>query len=128
MGTVKLAANSFPDELRNATILIMGDNQGAVSCVNNLRSPVLAINQELQRLFRVSCFLQCDVLATWVPHNLLGAADRTSYRENQMLPIGGSTPTCIIKYASGSKLDQMLTYLVWILIIQLAGYIRLGVV
>jgi hypothetical protein len=78
VGTVELAANSFPDELRNATILITGDNQGAVSCVNNLRSPVLAINQELQRLFRISCSLRCDVLATWVPRDLLGAADALS--------------------------------------------------
>lgn len=43
-----------------------------------MRSPILAINQELQRLFRISCSLQCDVLATWVPRTLLGAADALS--------------------------------------------------
>jgi hypothetical protein len=86
VGTVELAASSFPDELRNATILITGNNQGAISCVNNLRSPVLTINQELHRLFRISCSLQCDVLATW--YHIFFLERQMPYRENQMLPIG----------------------------------------
>lgn len=78
VGTVELAANSLPDELKRSTILITGNNQGAVACVNNLRSPVPAINFELQQLFRISCDLLCDVLATWLPRNLLSKVDALS--------------------------------------------------
>lgn len=78
VGAVQVAANSFPDLLRGSAILITGDNQGAVSCINNPRSPVQPINQALQRLFNITSALRCDVLAKWVPWEQLQEADDLS--------------------------------------------------
>jgi hypothetical protein len=78
MGAVQVAANFFPDLLRGSAILITGNNQGAVWCINNLRSPVQPINQALQRLFDITSALRCDVLAKWVPREQLQEADDLS--------------------------------------------------
>jgi hypothetical protein len=78
VGVVKMAAQTWPDELMGSSIVIIGDNQGAVSCIINLRSPVADINQALQELFIISSRLHCDILARWVPRDKLAAADALS--------------------------------------------------
>jgi hypothetical protein len=42
-----IAAQQFPHVLREAAILIQGNKQGAISAVNNLRSPIEEINKDL---------------------------------------------------------------------------------
>lgn len=44
VGAISLAAKAYPSELAGSSILVTGDNQGAVSCIKNLRSPVAEIN------------------------------------------------------------------------------------
>jgi hypothetical protein len=51
IGAVSLAAKSHPSELTGSSILVTGDNQGAVSCINNLRSLCL---RSIRRF--ASCF------------------------------------------------------------------------
>lgn len=78
MGAVELAAQAASEQLRGASLLITGDNQGAVSCVNNLRSPVHAINEAIRKLFSISAMMQCDILAKWVPRDSIKEADALS--------------------------------------------------
>jgi hypothetical protein len=78
VGTVSIAAEAKPESLAGSSILITGDIQGAVSCINNLRSPVKDINEALRGLFRVSSELNCNVLARWVPRERLTEADSLS--------------------------------------------------
>jgi hypothetical protein len=78
VGAVKMAAQVRPNELAGSSIVITGDNQGAVSCINNLRSPVAEINEALRELFNISSNLHCDILARWVPRDKLAAADALS--------------------------------------------------
>jgi hypothetical protein len=66
VGAVQTAAEVWPQLLTRASILITGDNQGAISCINKLRSPVPQINPALRKLFDISTRLHCDVLAQWV--------------------------------------------------------------
>jgi hypothetical protein len=78
VGAVGVAAESFPSLLSDSSILVTGDNQGAVSCINNLMSPVPAVNEALRDLFWISLELHRDVLARWVPRENLAAADALS--------------------------------------------------
>jgi hypothetical protein len=78
VGAVKVAAATWPHLLCGSSILVTRDNQGAVSCINNLRRPVPDINEALRELFRVSSKLHCDVLARWVPREKLAVADALS--------------------------------------------------
>lgn len=78
VGAVELAAQAALGQLSGASLLITGDNQGAVSCVNNLRSPVPAINDAIRRLFDISARLQCDILACWVLRDSIAEADALS--------------------------------------------------
>jgi hypothetical protein len=55
-----------------------GDNQGAISAINNLRSPVKEINEVLQRIFRLCTENGFDVLAKWIPRDNLSHADALS--------------------------------------------------
>jgi hypothetical protein len=78
VAAVEVVAGSFPDSLRGSSVLVTGDIQGAVSCINILRSPVLEINQALRRLFDLCVATQCDVQAQWVPRELIDEADAVS--------------------------------------------------
>jgi hypothetical protein len=101
VGAVEVAATSFPDLLRGLAILIIGNNQGAISCINNLRSPISEINQALQRLFNLASSLWCDVMAKWVPQDLLQDAD--ALLELLTRPTGIFPLYYTIKSASASK-------------------------
>jgi hypothetical protein len=78
VGAVSLAVETYPSELAGSSILVIGDNQGAVSCINNLRSPVAEINQALRELFAISSRLRCNVQAQWVSQEELAAAGALS--------------------------------------------------
>lgn len=78
VATVELAASRFPALLRGASILLTGDNQGAIAALNNLRSPVAAMNAQLRHLFDLSIELGCSVQGVWVPREQLTEADAIS--------------------------------------------------
>jgi hypothetical protein len=78
VGAAEIASQSFPEQMTGASILVTGDNQGAISCINNLRSPVQSINDSLRKRFAISARLQCDILAQWVPRESIEQADALS--------------------------------------------------
>lgn len=78
VGAVRLAAQLMPGQLAGASLLITGDNQGAISCINNLRSPVGPINEALRSLFDISARLNCDILGQWAPRDSIEKADALS--------------------------------------------------
>jgi hypothetical protein len=97
VGAVKMAAQVRPEELTGSSVVITGDNQGVVSCINNLRSPVAGINQALRELFDISSRLRCNILARWVPREKLASADALSREPDPAdwgLDIGLSAKIC----------------------------------
>lgn len=77
---IEMAAERFPDDVRGSSILLSGDNQGAISALNQFRSPVQEINESIERIFRCCTQHDCDVVARWVPRNALTEADELSRR------------------------------------------------
>jgi hypothetical protein len=77
---LSVAAQQFPDQLRGTSILLEGDNQGAMSVLNHLRSPNRGINRSLQQVFQLCCEMNFDVLAKWIPRENLTEADELSRR------------------------------------------------
>jgi hypothetical protein len=49
-----IAAQQFPETLSGASILIEGDNQGAISAINQFRSHMPEINNILMGMFEIS--------------------------------------------------------------------------
>jgi hypothetical protein len=75
---LETAAQRFPETIRNASILLEGDNQGAISALDHFRSPVSEINQVLRGVFQLCCDKQLDVVAKWIPRDNLTEADALS--------------------------------------------------
>jgi hypothetical protein len=72
------AFQNFPSELKGSAVLLEGDNQGAISAINNLRSPVAEINEVLQEIFGLCTEQGFDVVARWIPREDLTEADALS--------------------------------------------------
>jgi hypothetical protein len=66
---------TFPTRSRKP---LEGDNQGAISAVNHMRSPVPEINEVLKGVFQLCCQRRFDVLAKWIPREHLTEADALS--------------------------------------------------
>lgn len=75
---LEIAAQQFPHMLREAAILIEGDNQGAIAAINSLRSPVSEINDLLKGVFEICAELGADVIGKWIPRGELTEADALS--------------------------------------------------
>jgi hypothetical protein len=75
-----VAALQFPNQLRGTSVLLEGDNQGAISALNHFRSPNRGINKSLQQVFQPCCDMNFDVLAKWIPRENLLKADELSRR------------------------------------------------
>jgi hypothetical protein len=75
---LQAAAQRFPQALRGAAILIEGDNQGAISALNHLRSPVTEINEILKGVFNLCAQFKADVIGRWIPREQLTEADALS--------------------------------------------------
>jgi hypothetical protein len=75
---LEIVAHHFADEVKGAAILLEGDNQGAISALNHLRSPNQGINLTLQRVFNLCCNGNFDVIAKWGPRDDLEEADELS--------------------------------------------------
>lgn len=76
--SVKLAKELEPSLLQGSSLLILGDSQAAVACINKFRSPKEDINRSLEQLFDICVEAQCDVQARWQPREVIQAADDLS--------------------------------------------------
>jgi hypothetical protein len=71
-------AQHFPENLKGASVLLYGDNQGAISDLNKLRSSVPGIQENLKRVFGLCCEFDFDLVAKWIPKEELTEADELS--------------------------------------------------
>jgi hypothetical protein len=78
VGALVVAAQQFPTVLKEASILVEGDNQGAIAALNNLRSPVTEINEVLKNVFELCAEFKTDIIGKWIPRNQLTEADALS--------------------------------------------------
>jgi hypothetical protein len=72
---IKAAAQRCLDLVRGASVLLVDDNQGAVSALNNFRSPVPEAHESLQRIFHLCNEFDFDIVARWTPQENLTEAD-----------------------------------------------------
>jgi hypothetical protein len=112
------AAHRFPDQVKGTSVLIIGDNQGAISALNNLRSSVPEIHGTLQKVFNVCAQADCDVVARWTPRENISAADELSRQPdasdwgiskplfNQVCAWFGVTPTLDLFASSANHVTQ----------------------
>jgi hypothetical protein len=77
---IDAATERFPDDVRGSSILLIGDNQGAISALNQFRSPVKEIHESLDKIFQLCIKYDFDVVARWVPRDNLLEADELSRR------------------------------------------------
>ncbi|GAQ93310.1 putative DNA/RNA polymerases [Klebsormidium nitens] len=78
LGAARTAFQTHPNALKGASLLITGDSQSAVACINELRSTQPDIHGLLQQLFDLCLEADCSVQARWVPRGQLTEADRIS--------------------------------------------------
>jgi hypothetical protein len=67
-----------PNEIRNSTVQLTGDNQAAVLAVNQFRSRASDVNDALKRIFNLCISSDFNVSAVWKPRELLEEEDTLS--------------------------------------------------
>lgn len=72
------AGSRFPDLIRGAAVLVIGDNQGAVAALNKFTSPAPDIAASLREIFELCSRLDFDIVAQWRPREELAAEDALS--------------------------------------------------
>jgi hypothetical protein len=77
---IDAATRCFPDSIKGSSILITGNNQGAISALNEFMSPVPDIHESLDKVFQLCLKYDFDVVARWVPREDLTEADELSGR------------------------------------------------
>lgn len=75
---VRAAALSYGATMRDSSLLITGDSQAAVNCINNFRSSSPDVNDLLRTLFDICLAAGCNVQARWVPRQHIQQADALS--------------------------------------------------
>lgn len=78
LAAVRTALQTQPAVLRGSSILLTGDSQPAIACVNELRSSQPQIHSLLRQLFELCLEADCSVQARWVPREQLTEADALS--------------------------------------------------
>lgn len=78
LASLRAAAALAPAQLRGASLLILGDNQAAICCINNFRSSDPAITALLHQFFEACLNGGCDVQARWVPRDNIQEANALS--------------------------------------------------
>lgn len=78
VAAVRSAFQVHPETLRGSSLLVTGDSQPAVSCINELRSPQPQIQELLRQLFDLCLEAECSVQARWVPREELPREDALS--------------------------------------------------
>jgi hypothetical protein len=77
---IDAATKQLPDVIRGSSILLIGDNQGAIPALNQLRSSVPEIHESLEKVFQLCLQHDFDIVASWVPRDNLAEADELSRR------------------------------------------------
>jgi hypothetical protein len=72
------AGARFPEMLRGAAVLVIGDNQGAVAALNKFSSTAPDVADSLKETFKLCSTLDFDVLGQWRPREELAAEDALS--------------------------------------------------
>jgi hypothetical protein len=72
------AASRFPQVLRGSAVLVVGNNQGAVSALNKFNSTIPDIATSLRSIFELCSNLDFDVVAQWKPREELALEDALS--------------------------------------------------
>lgn len=68
----------FPELLKGAAILVIGDNQGAVAALNKFSSTTPDIAASLREIFELCLSLDFDIIAQWRPREELQEEDALS--------------------------------------------------
>jgi hypothetical protein len=61
------ATARFPELLTGSAVLMIGDNQGAVSALNKFTSPAPNVAASLRGIFEICSAHDTDVVAQWKP-------------------------------------------------------------
>jgi hypothetical protein len=80
VAALRIASQQFRDQLTQSSLLLTRDNQGAISALNKLRSPVAGINDLLKEVFDLCTECNCDLVARWTPRENLSEKDDLSRR------------------------------------------------
>jgi hypothetical protein len=72
------AGVQVPELLREAAVLVIGDNQGAVAALNKFSSPAPDVAASLREIFILCSTLDFDVIAQWKPREELAIEDALS--------------------------------------------------
>lgn len=75
---LQLAAERFPEVLRGSAVLVVGDNQGAVSAINKFNSTAPDVAAGLRGIFELCSNLDFDVVAQGKPREELVLEDALS--------------------------------------------------
>jgi hypothetical protein len=81
---LSIIAQQFGSKIDGASILLYGDNQGAVSVLNKLRSPHKGIHRILHEVFRLCYEFGFDLVAKWSPREELAEEDEMSRRPDPL--------------------------------------------
>jgi hypothetical protein len=79
-GAVEVITQIYPSLIKGSSVLIRGDNQGAIAALNHLRSPVPEIHARLENLFDLCLRFDFDLVARWIPRDQLSVVDELSRR------------------------------------------------
>jgi hypothetical protein len=77
---VDAATKQLPDVIRGSSILLIGDNQGAISALNQFRSSVPESHESLEKVFQLCLQYDFYIVASWVPRDNSAEADELSRR------------------------------------------------
>jgi hypothetical protein len=75
---LQLAATRFPEMLKRAAVLVIGDNQGAVAALNKFNSPAPDVASSLRTILELCSNLDFDVIDQWRPREELAVEDALS--------------------------------------------------
>ncbi|GAQ85558.1 hypothetical protein KFL_002410090 [Klebsormidium nitens] len=78
VAALQVATEQAPDEIRNRSVLVIGDSQAGVNALTKFRSSVPFINSALRKVVEMSGQYDFDVVARWVPRKDITKADALS--------------------------------------------------
>jgi hypothetical protein len=78
--SICIASRIYSRQIRDSSVLILGDSQAALGALRKLASPVPFIHQELKTLFYTCSSGAFDVVPRWIPRERLTEADELSRR------------------------------------------------
>jgi hypothetical protein len=77
---IQVASKVFAKEIKDSSILLLGDSQAALNALRKISSPSPVINQQLKLLFRICSSGAFDIIPRWIPREQLTEADELSRR------------------------------------------------